>query len=68
MRLDGSGLKRLTHNSFEDGTPAWVPMYIKPTDVEWLKDGPRCSFEDCHWLSEMPNHIHGSAKPQCHAA
>jgi len=25
VRLDGSALLRLTHNSFEEGTPAWGP-------------------------------------------
>jgi Tol biopolymer transport system component len=68
MKLDGSDLKRLTHNSFEDGTPAWGHMYIKPLDVEWLKGGPRCSFEDCHWLNEIPNHGAGiTPKTQCRA-
>lgn len=69
MKLDGSDLKRLTHNSFEDGTPAWGHRYIKPLDVEWLKGGPQCSFEDCHWLNQTPNQNHGdvSTKPQCRA-
>jgi hypothetical protein len=26
VRLDGTGLLRLTHNSFEEGTPAWGPL------------------------------------------
>ncbi len=26
VRLDGSGLLRLTHNGFEEGTPAWGPV------------------------------------------
>ena len=25
VRLDGTNLIRLTHNGFEDGTPAWGP-------------------------------------------
>jgi len=57
VRLDGSGLTRLTHNSYEDGTPAWSPKYIKPVNVERPKGGPYCSFEDCHWLNNMPNYI-----------
>ncbi|MCO5602909.1 hypothetical protein L7F22_057049 [Adiantum nelumboides] len=28
-RLDGSGLVRLTHNAYEDGTPSWAPISIK---------------------------------------
>ncbi|XP_004502520.1 uncharacterized protein [Cicer arietinum] len=61
VRLDGSGLTRLTHNSYEDGTPAWSPKYIKPVNVERPKGGPYCSFDDCHWLNNMPNYY----KAQC---
>ncbi|KAK2351892.1 hypothetical protein QL285_096906 [Trifolium repens] len=57
VRLDGSGLTRLTHNSYEDGTPAWSPKYIKPVNVERPKGGPYCSFDDLHWLNSMPNYI-----------
>ncbi|EEF42112.1 conserved hypothetical protein [Ricinus communis] len=72
VKLDGSDLKRLTHNSFEDGTPAWGPAYIEPVDLEWPKYGPQCSFDDCHWLSEIPKHSVGfklleSRNPQCRA-
>ncbi|KAG6435922.1 hypothetical protein SASPL_100803 [Salvia splendens] len=36
INADGSGLQRLTHNSFEDGTPTWSPKYIgPPTNAEW---------------------------------
>ncbi|XP_058786924.1 uncharacterized protein LOC131661404 [Vicia villosa] len=63
IRLDGSGLTRLTHNSYEDGTPAWSPKYIKPVNVERPKGGPYCSFEDCHWLNNMPNYT--GVKVQC---
>ncbi|XP_057469473.1 uncharacterized protein LOC130758546 [Actinidia eriantha] len=70
IRLDGSGIRRLTHNSFEDGTPAWGPTFMRPIDVEHPNDGPHCSFEDCHWLSKFPNHgVEGapsvSIKVQC---
>ncbi|KAJ9166693.1 hypothetical protein P3X46_021403 [Hevea brasiliensis] len=73
VKLDGSDLKRLTHNSFEDGTPAWGPTYIKPEDVEWPIYRPKCSFEECHWLNEMPSHSGGvetlePSKPQCSGA
>ncbi|RDX67261.1 hypothetical protein CR513_53888, partial [Mucuna pruriens] len=46
---------RLTHNSYEDGTPAWSPKYVSPMNVERSKGGPYFSFEDCHWLNNMPN-------------
>ncbi|PKI66858.1 uncharacterized protein LOC116187946 [Punica granatum] len=72
IKLDGSNLRRLTHNSFEDGTPAWGPAYIRPRDVELPNYGARCEFEDCHWLNEIPRKgFAGShpgsaiARPQC---
>ncbi|CAD6207592.1 unnamed protein product [Miscanthus lutarioriparius] len=52
VNIDGSGIRRLTHNSFEDGTPSWTPYYLKPEDVgETLQASGTCAFEDCHWLN-----------------
>jgi Tol biopolymer transport system component len=32
IRTDGTGLRRLTHNGFEEGTPAWGPVLnVKPS-------------------------------------
>ncbi|KAL8144105.1 hypothetical protein V2J09_017137 [Rumex salicifolius] len=50
-RLDGSGIQRLTHNSYEDGTPSWGPRFLKPVDVARPSDGDACDFDDCHWLN-----------------
>ncbi|GMI78387.1 hypothetical protein like AT1G21680 [Hibiscus trionum] len=71
IKLDGSDLKRLTHNSYEDGTPSWAPLHINPVDVEWRKR-TKCAFEDCHWLNKMPGigsmvGPSGLARPQCGA-
>lgn len=63
VRSDGSGVRRLTHNSFEDGTPTWSPVFMRPVDVEHPAERPRCSFDDCHWLSEYPNRIENEAEP-----
>lgn len=52
--VDGSGIRRMTHNSYEDGTPTWGPKFLSPLDVARLPDGPRCDFEDCHWLNIVP--------------
>ncbi|CAN4121092.1 unnamed protein product [Withania somnifera] len=72
IKSDGSEIQRLTHNSYEDGTPAWGPTFIKPVDVEWPNGGHPCSFEDCHWLNVRPNASVmeapfglGSAKIEC---
>ncbi|KAE8776175.1 protein TolB [Hordeum vulgare] len=52
INIDGSGLQRLTHNSFEDGTPSWTPHFLEPRDVgETLQASGSCAFQDCHWLS-----------------
>ncbi|XP_010269111.1 PREDICTED: uncharacterized protein LOC104605872 [Nelumbo nucifera] len=60
-RSDGSGIRRLTHNSYEDGTPSWGPMFMRPIDVvESPFGGPRCSFDDCHWLGLRPDNKAGN--------
>ncbi|KAF8377061.1 hypothetical protein HHK36_030434 [Tetracentron sinense] len=70
-RSDGSGIRRMTHNSYEDGTPTWGPTFIRPVDVvEWPSSGDGCSFDDCHWLGQAGNHGVGvspyiSTKPKC---
>ncbi|KAM0946362.1 putative transcription factor WD40-like family [Dioscorea sansibarensis] len=52
VAIDGSDIRRLTHNSYEDGTPTWAPISLKPANVpENLGAGDKCSFEDCHWLN-----------------
>ncbi|KAJ4965458.1 hypothetical protein NE237_017307 [Protea cynaroides] len=52
-KVDGSDIRRLTHNSYEDGTPAWGPTFIRPVDVvESPYSMARCSFDDCHWLGQ----------------
>ncbi|KAF3447026.1 hypothetical protein FNV43_RR12206 [Rhamnella rubrinervis] len=66
VKLNGSDVKRLTHNPYEDGTPTWVPRRIKAVDVKWLEDRPGCDFEDCHWLSDMSSH--GGAKANLNGA
>ncbi|CAN1234465.1 Tol-Pal system protein TolB [Linum perenne] len=70
INLDGSDLTRLTHNSYEDGTPAWGPAYIEPKDVTWPNYGSACSFEDCYFLDEIPAsgrfvNTTLSGRPQC---
>ncbi|KAF8082477.1 hypothetical protein N665_0824s0025 [Sinapis alba] len=55
VKLDGSNLRRLTHNSYEDGTPAWAPRFISPNDVVLRrKNDSSCAFDDCHWLNKNP--------------
>ncbi|KAL6893737.1 hypothetical protein ACP4OV_007835 [Aristida adscensionis] len=50
VNIDGSGIRRLTHNSVEDGTPSWTPYYLEPEDVaETLPASGTCAFEDGHW-------------------
>lgn len=71
IKSDGSDIRRLTHNSYEDGTPAWSPKYMKAVDVEWSNGGSQCSFEDCHWLNintstpVVEDHYSSAPKMQC---
>jgi hypothetical protein len=39
VRTDGSGPLRLTHNGFEEGTPAWGPVTPKEISREGVKGG-----------------------------
>ncbi|KAK2632921.1 hypothetical protein EUGRSUZ_L00886 [Eucalyptus grandis] len=58
VRLDGSGLKRLTWNGFENGTPAWHSMHAvglgdpwSATGEGWDEDKLRGQFEEPLWIS-----------------
>ncbi|XP_031504301.1 uncharacterized protein LOC116266930 [Nymphaea colorata] len=58
IRLDGSGIRRMTHNSYEDGTPTWGSKFIEPYDVvETHAEGMArtCKFGDCMWLEPVSN-------------
>ncbi|KAL3725211.1 hypothetical protein ACJRO7_030252 [Eucalyptus globulus] len=58
VRLDGSGLQRLTWNGFENGTPAWHSSDdLGPGDLRsrigegWDGDKLRGQFEEPLWIS-----------------
>jgi Tol biopolymer transport system component len=42
VRLDGTGLVRLTHNGFEEGTPAWGPV----VEIKASSEGAKRKAED----------------------
>ncbi|KAI3838432.1 hypothetical protein MKX03_013196 [Papaver bracteatum] len=64
-RSDGSEIQRMTHNSYEDGTPAWGPTFMKPVDVvERPSSGSHCSFDDCHWLGKYAPKVATMVKSQ----
>ncbi|XP_052200690.1 uncharacterized protein LOC127807104 [Diospyros lotus] len=62
MRLDGSGLRRMTHNSYEDGTPTWGPAFMRRVDVQRPLD-EQCNFSDNPWLRAVTNSV--AVKAQC---
>lgn len=65
IKLDGSDIRRLTHNSYEDGTPAWSPKYIRPVNVKEPKSRLFCTFEDCHWLNNSTTIVVAATEAQC---
>ncbi|XP_073152994.1 uncharacterized protein [Henckelia pumila] len=65
IKSDGSEIRRLTHNSYEDGTPAWGPKSSVVANVELSDSESLCSFEDCHWLSISTIKSLGSSNVQC---
>jgi Tol biopolymer transport system component len=42
IRIDGTGLRRVTHNGFEEGTPAWGP----PVEFRPSEEGPKTGGSD----------------------
>ncbi|MCD9561230.1 hypothetical protein HAX54_020232 [Datura stramonium] len=55
VKLDGSGLRRLTWNGYENGTPAWHPSAMPTTkgDTErgiLVGDKLRGKFDDVLWM------------------
>ncbi|XP_059310786.1 uncharacterized protein LOC132062180 [Lycium ferocissimum] len=56
VKLDGSGLRRLTCNSYENGTPAWHPSAMSMTTLdaegkELVGDKLRGEFDDVLWMN-----------------
>ncbi|KAK4717454.1 hypothetical protein R3W88_015792 [Solanum pinnatisectum] len=49
VKLDGSGLRRLTCNAYENGTPAWHPSAM-PMNVI-VGDRLRGEFDDVLWMN-----------------
>ncbi|KAF3780898.1 tolB protein [Nymphaea thermarum] len=55
-KLDGSELRRITHNYYEDGAAAWGPGFIEPVDVvdrDPIEKAAICDFDDLQWLEHM---------------
>nr|CAD1833728.1 unnamed protein product [Ananas comosus var. bracteatus] len=50
-RLDGSGLRRLTFNAFEDGTPAWHPRRLSVGPAAPAGEPLRGEFDEPLWIS-----------------
>ncbi|MQL73324.1 hypothetical protein Taro_005646 [Colocasia esculenta] len=62
--IDGTGLQRLTHNAYEDGTVVWSPFYMEPRDV--AEEQPPCEFDDCDWLEPVGSSFASAAgAPRC---
>ncbi|KAG0586622.1 hypothetical protein KC19_2G104400 [Ceratodon purpureus] len=54
INIDGSGLTRLTHNAYEDGTPTWGPLPSSKTDIVSTEgENPTCNFDDV-WFLDKP--------------
>ncbi|KAG0453587.1 hypothetical protein HPP92_024891 [Vanilla planifolia] len=66
VNIEGSDVRRLTHNAYEDGTPTWAPFYLKPANVaESGQDVALCRFDDCRWLSSPDQVVDASDVSSC---
>ncbi|XP_059072560.1 uncharacterized protein LOC131056053 [Cryptomeria japonica] len=61
-RVDGSGLQRLTHNSYEDGTPSWGRVFLDPNHLAGEGNKVKCDFDDDTWLQMNSGLPIGSVK------
>ncbi|XP_059625518.1 uncharacterized protein LOC132268732 [Cornus florida] len=50
VRLDGSGLRRLTCNAYENGTPAWHPGALSVSLGSGVGDRLRGQFDEPLWI------------------
>ncbi|XP_052202877.1 uncharacterized protein LOC127808391 [Diospyros lotus] len=74
IKLDGSDPTRMTHNTYDDGTPAWGPISMRAVDVVLQSNGGGCNFNDCYWITfpddtkaedEVAPTLGGNAKIPC---
>lgn len=56
INVDGTGLTRMTHNAYEDGTPSWGRLSLSKAAVSSEGDPTACSFEDV-WFLNSPASI-----------
>ncbi|CAM6103739.1 unnamed protein product [Calypogeia fissa] len=54
--VDGSNVQRLTHNSVEDGTPAWGPTFLSSSDLSTEGQALNCNVEDTRSLNSEVHH------------
>jgi len=52
INIDGSGITRMTHNAYEDGTPTWGPLRSLNSAVSTEGEYTACNFDDVWFLDE----------------
>ena len=67
INIDGSGITRLTHNAYEDGTPTWGPLPSPKTDVSTEGEIAACDFDDV-WFLDKPKLLPKGLCPYAAAA
>lgn len=50
VKIDGSGLTRVTHNVYEDGTPYWGQLHLLKSNISGDGSTAGCDFEDVRFL------------------
>ncbi|CAM6019112.1 unnamed protein product [Sphagnum balticum] len=53
-KADGTEVQRLTHNAYENGTPAWGCTFIPPHDLSGEGKKLSSQFDDSHFLKTEP--------------
>ncbi len=71
-KADGTEVQRLTHNAYENGTPAWGCTFIPPHDLSGEGKKLSSQFDDSHFLKTepklvTPKSVCGQVKIKSHA-
>jgi Tol biopolymer transport system component len=64
VNVDGTGLTRLTHNSYEDGVPTWGALRPSKVAVATQGEYPPCDFEDVRFLNTSSEPLYHGRCPR----
>jgi hypothetical protein len=65
INVDGTGLTRITHNAFEDGTPTWGTLPLSKAAVSNEGQKCACDFDDVWFINNTAHDNFQVRSGQC---